>query len=126
MNLGRIVVGGVRAAFGGGTKDSSATTAGIRQFDPHRRGIPHGVENVLIRARNVRVMDRGQSIAYCNSHSYEALETVPPGDEGQYPQEGVTDVACKVPRDGFYDVLMRVSVNGTMHVRIEQFEPCTV
>lgn len=86
-------------------------------------GIPHGVENLPVRMRYVRVGANGTQLAYCESHSYEALEPVTMGDEECYPTGVDTDAECPIPQDGYYSVLAHVSVNGRTTVRIKSFEP---
>ncbi len=51
---------------------------------PVRHGLPHGVENVRLRAKDFFVDDKG-ILRFCYTHDYEALSVVPKGDGLPYP-----------------------------------------
>jgi len=83
-------------------------------------GIPHGVENLRVRAHNVGV--RGGEIVFCHSRDYQALGHVPDADGYPYPCNPQTVEVQALPPDGYYNAVMRVSVNGSVAVTIEEFE----
>lgn len=87
-------------------------------------GVPHGVTTAKVRMRNVRVEGR-RRIFFCQSHDYRVLQSTLQGaDAGSQPPEWASDISASrflLPRDGYYDVDARVSINGARHVHIEQF-----
>ena len=88
-----------------------------------RVGIPHGVDGVRIHAKRIHVNKETKQVAYCNSFGYEALGTVPIGDDEPYPQMATTNVTCNVPRTGYYNATLVVSVNGAIAVDIQELQP---
>lgn len=87
-------------------------------------GIPHGVHNLRMRARSFQVYNNGRAVAFCRTYGYEALEPATAGDNEPYPVETEVFASCAMPKDGFYDAIFRISLNGTKRVVIEKFEPC--
>lgn len=89
-------------------------------------GVPYGVERVRVRARNIAVYNNGDAmtIAWCNSHSYEAVgSTMSGGDRSKpYPQDVCHSLACKRPAKGLYaTVEFDVSINGALDVVFQRF-----
>lgn len=91
-----------------------------------RIGVPHGVENVRVSARNVVLDPVKNEIAYCDSFGYITESEVAAGDGQPYPETVESEVACVVSRRGYYDVKMQVSVNGSVTAKILEAVPVTV
>lgn len=104
-----------------------AVSGAFRRHAPVQcNGIPHGAVDVPIRIRRVRICQNGKGIAYCETHSYEALVPVPEGDGFPYPNNAETTCECSVPNDGYYDAEACVTVNGAMSVRLKKLTPVSV
>lgn len=119
-----VVVGAVVSAFQRRPVAPAPAPVAVPVLTSPRRGIPHGAVDLPVRMRNVRICNHGRGLAYCDSHSYEALGPVPADDGVEYPDDGVTHVECAVPPDGYYDAVALVSVNGAMRVRVTELTPC--
>jgi len=90
-------------------------------------GVPHGVVDAVVYARRVRVQNLGTSpmIFFCPSVDYKVLgSTIRNSDNGLYPHESKCLISSSVDvpnMDGHYDVCMRVSVNGSVKIAVEEF-----
>ncbi|OGJ58409.1 hypothetical protein A2881_05905 [Candidatus Peribacteria bacterium RIFCSPHIGHO2_01_FULL_55_13] len=89
-------------------------------FFRRRRGIPHGVENLTVKAEKVYIDPLHQEVAFCTSCGYQAVDKVPRSDGLPYPDSGTvrTELECVVPYAAHYRVLMKVTVNGAVTARI--------
>lgn len=108
--------------------------AGREQADlPHREpvpvgmGVPHGVRSAIVFVRDVRVshINGKPNVFFCNSWDYRVLaRSIRDGDDSrEYPDLDRSFVSASViPQEpGFYSARLRVSVNGSLNVAIEQF-----
>jgi hypothetical protein len=92
-------------------------------------GIPHGVMNAIVLARDLYVewswTKRQPRIYFCNSADYRAVaETLLGGDSKPYPnpEETLISSACHIPwQEGFYPARLRVRLNGRPNIHIEKF-----
>ena len=100
----------------------------LNKLLPSRIGIPHGVGDLAVRAGNVYIDPLRNEVAFCFSRNYQALGSVPKPDGQPYPNSGTarTEVMCHVPLPGYYDVVMKVSVNGAVTTKIESATPVAV
>lgn len=90
---------------------------------PIATGVPHGVTNAKVKARNIRVF--AGDVYFCPSKDYMVLaHTLAGADGGVYPPYDRSEmtIGCPVPPDGMYDIQMTVSVNGSTCVHIERFD----
>lgn len=88
-----------------------------------RIGIPYGVESLRMRAKMVRIKEKGKVLAYCQTHDYTAEVQVPPGDLW-FPNGLETHVICPIPKDGHYNMEFRVSIRSkTMIVLVDKLIP---
>lgn len=106
----------------------SVPAAAPQRFRPEPvYGLPHGVTDAIVYARNIRI-DRSHGIPeifFCHSHGYVVDgRTVKGADGGHYPPCEDTDISagCRIPADGFHTARMRVGVNGAVHVHFEAFD----
>lgn len=90
-----------------------------------RRGIPHGVVNLIVRAEDVYIDPLCREVAFCHSGRYRAVDKVPKSDGLPYPSCDTvqTEMVCEVPKRGCYNVVMKVTVNGAVAVKILSATP---
>lgn len=91
--------------------------------EAHGMGVPHGTEEVLVLARNVRVKHAEvPQLYFCESHGYRALaSSIKGGDEQEYPPYNRTYLGwdCDIPKSGYHTALLRVSLNGSIRVIVD-------
>jgi hypothetical protein len=92
-------------------------------------GVPHGVLHATVLARGVLLSRERNAprIFFCRSYGYRVLGSTLQGrDDNDYPDVGKTrlDIEAPLPKeDGLYDVMMDISVNGSVDATITAFHP---
>lgn len=92
-----------------------------------KKGVPHGVVNARVRARNVRIINHNSAkpdIRWCPSGRYEVIkESIGDHDHGIYPPVGEGRIASSTPLpngDKLCDVEFLATVNGRVSVNLQK------
>lgn len=99
-----------------------------RQQEDKTMGVPHGVMNAFVKARRVQLkhVDSEALMYFCESYGYLVLEdSLSDADGGEYPAANDTFISfgCLAPpQDGLYDIDVRVSLNGSVHLHVVRFD----
>jgi hypothetical protein len=84
------------------------------------------VREAIVYARDMRVAyyDGQPHLFFCESYDFKVVApTAADGDGGAYPAPGrnFVSASARIPQQsGYYPVRMRVSINGSVAVHIEQ------
>ena len=91
-----------------------------------KMGVPHGVHSAIVWAHDVRIQweEEQPLLFFCQSHNYRTLRSTLTGEDRQrypHPARSFISVGTPIPFDGLFGARLRVSVNGSVSIHVEQF-----